>query len=158
MKLCKNHLDEMQEMKLLKIEHVGCWLAFWGLTISIMLQTALGEYQFRQVMGESIILLVLSIYLLIACIKNGIWDRRLQPTKKTNLYLSLGTGGIVGAFWFVTSYYRYHMLFASLMTFVFMFIFCSLLVMICLSITSLIYKKRKQHMDALVDQEENEDA
>ena len=27
----KSNLDEMQEQELLKIEHNGCWLAFWGL-------------------------------------------------------------------------------------------------------------------------------
>ena len=26
----ENQLDEMQELKLLKIEHNGFWLAFWG--------------------------------------------------------------------------------------------------------------------------------
>ena len=31
MKKRKNRLDEMQEQKLLKIEHNACWLAFWGL-------------------------------------------------------------------------------------------------------------------------------
>ena len=27
----KSNLDEIQEQELLKIEHNGCWLAFWGL-------------------------------------------------------------------------------------------------------------------------------
>ena len=30
-KKMKNKLDEMQELKMLKIEHNGCWFAFWGL-------------------------------------------------------------------------------------------------------------------------------
>ena len=34
----KNRLDEMQEQKLLKIEHNGCWLAFYGLAAVIMIQ------------------------------------------------------------------------------------------------------------------------
>ena len=29
----KSNLDERQELKLLKIEHNGCWIAFWGLLI-----------------------------------------------------------------------------------------------------------------------------
>lgn len=29
MKRLKNNLDEMQEQKLLKIEHNGMWFAFW---------------------------------------------------------------------------------------------------------------------------------
>ncbi len=31
MKIWKNRLDEMQEQKMLQIEHNACWLAFWGL-------------------------------------------------------------------------------------------------------------------------------
>ena len=31
MKKTKSNLDELQELKLLKIEHNGCWLAFWGI-------------------------------------------------------------------------------------------------------------------------------
>ena len=27
----KSNLDEMQEQELLKVEHNGCWIAFWGL-------------------------------------------------------------------------------------------------------------------------------
>ena len=38
MKKKKNNLDEMQEQKLLKIEHNGCWLAFWGLFIVLIAQ------------------------------------------------------------------------------------------------------------------------
>ena len=37
----KNNLDEMQEQELLKIEHNGCWLAFWGLLISMIVQSCI---------------------------------------------------------------------------------------------------------------------
>ena len=37
----KNNLDEMQEQELLKIEHNGCWLAFWGL---LAVMAACGAY------------------------------------------------------------------------------------------------------------------
>ena len=46
MKRTKTILDERQELKLLNIEHL---------------------------FGELIVLLCLSIYLLVSCIKNGIW-------------------------------------------------------------------------------------
>lgn len=38
MKLPKNNLDEMQEHKLLKIEHNGCWFAIWSLLAAIFIQ------------------------------------------------------------------------------------------------------------------------
>ena len=40
MKKTKSNLDELQELKLLKIEHNGCWLAFWGLLAVILTQNA----------------------------------------------------------------------------------------------------------------------
>ena len=35
----KNNLDEMQEQELLKIEHNGCWLAFWLLFASMAVES-----------------------------------------------------------------------------------------------------------------------
>lgn len=35
-KLRRNRLDERQEQKMLQIEHNGCWIAFWGLAISLL--------------------------------------------------------------------------------------------------------------------------
>ena len=36
----KSRLDEMQEQKMLQIEHNGCWLAFIGLFAVILVQLA----------------------------------------------------------------------------------------------------------------------
>jgi len=84
----KNKLDEMQEQKLLKIEHNGVWLAFWGLLLMIIIQTIAGRGNALQYMaGEFIIFMALSIYLLAACLKNGIWDRRLAPNLRTNFMI-----------------------------------------------------------------------
>ena len=38
----KSNLDERQELKLLKIEHNGCWIAFWGLLIVMAIQMIVG--------------------------------------------------------------------------------------------------------------------
>lgn len=88
MKRFKSNLDERQEEKLLKIEHFGMWLAFWGLFAAVVLQTAAGV-DFKQLAGEGIVLMILCFYLLTACLKNGIWDRHLKPNLKTNLFVSL---------------------------------------------------------------------
>ena len=79
----KSNLDERQEMQLLQIEHRGYWLAFLGLLISLLIQTGIGVDGFRTIAGEFIVFMLLAIYMVIACIKNGIWDRKLKPTKKT---------------------------------------------------------------------------
>lgn len=153
MKMRKNNLDEMQEKKLLQIEHSGFWIAFWGLVVAIMIQTALGN----DCIGEIVILSVVSIYTMIACIQNGIWDRKFKPNLKTNLLMSGLTGVVFGGFWFGVSYYRYHVLLGSIATFAFMLIFSSLLCLAVLTITSGIYKKRKHKLDAEADKDENED-
>lgn len=155
MKRNQSNLDEMQELKLLKIEHTGCWLALWGLVAAILVQTALGNDGMQNLLGEQILLIVLSLYLATACIKNGIWDRKLKPTFKTNLLLSLGTGFGMGAFWGVVSYFRYRALIGSLATFVFILFFVSILVFLCLLAASSLYKKRQEQLDAAG--EENQD-
>lgn len=146
MKRKQSNLDEMQELKLLKIEHIGCWLAFWGLFAAILVQTVL-DFGGRSILGEQILLIVLSLYLVIACVKNGIWDRKLKPTFKTNLLLSLGSGCGMGIFWGVVSYYRYHALVGSIATFVFILFFIGILVFLCLSAASSLCKKRQKKLD-----------
>ena len=99
----KNKLDEMQEQKLLKIEHNGMWIAFWGLLAAILFQTIFEKGNFT---GEWIVFMVMSLYTLFACIKNGIWDRRLEPNLKTNLLISIIPSAIVGILIGVSSYLK----------------------------------------------------
>ena len=73
----KSNLDEMQEQELLKIEHKGCWLAFWGLLAAMAIQMVM-RVPGRQVLGEWIVFMVLCLYLCIACLRKGIWDRHLK--------------------------------------------------------------------------------
>ena len=84
----KSNLDEMQEQALLKIEHNGCWLAFWGLLAAIALQMVM-RVPGRQMLGEWIVFMALSLYIVIACLRKGIWDRHLKANRKTNLIVSL---------------------------------------------------------------------
>ena len=84
----KNNLDEMQEQELLKIEHNGCWLAFWGLLAVMVIQMVMGVPG-TQMLGEWIVFMVLALYLVIACLRKGIWDRHLKANRKTNLIVSL---------------------------------------------------------------------
>lgn len=73
MKKKNNRLDEMQERKLLQIEHNGFWISFWLLAVGIFLQMFLfGPEHMETVVGESIILLFVSLYIVCACIRNGI--------------------------------------------------------------------------------------
>lgn len=95
MKRWKNNLDEMQEQKLLKIEHTGVWIAFWGLFAVLSVQTILGA-PLAQLAGEYVVFMALSIYLVVRCFQEGIWDRHLRPDAKTNFLISLIAGIVTG--------------------------------------------------------------
>lgn len=157
MKKNKNKLDEMQEQKLLKIEHRCYAIAFWGLLIAIYFQIAIGNSSIENIGGESIVLAIMSIYMLVGCIKNGIWDRTFKPTMKTNIIISLVAGLLYGGFWFIVSYHNYHALVGSIATFVIMFIFISVTVFALLSFTMALYKRKKEKLDKKADEEESEE-
>ena len=57
----KSNLDERQEQELLRIERNGFWLAFWLLVAALLVQMVFAGNT-MMAMGESIILLVISLY------------------------------------------------------------------------------------------------
>lgn len=90
MKKRENLLDEMQERKLLMIEHNMAWLAFWGLLAAMVIQLLLfGPARWETMAGEWAVFMVICIYLVVKCVKNGIWDRKMKPDRRTNFLASL---------------------------------------------------------------------
>lgn len=147
MKKVKNNLDERQELKLLKIEHNGCWMAFWGLLAAMLLQMALGNNSLENLAGEWIVFMCLAIYLMAGCMKNGIWDRKLKPTLKTNTLISGIAAIVMGIIWFAISYRNYHNFMGSIMTGIFMFLSVGILCLVVLMIISRIYKRRIEKLE-----------
>lgn len=153
MKKAKNNLDERQELKLLHIESRACWFAYWGLLVCICVQMIFDLNDPKSLAGEWIIFMLMSLYMAAACIKNGIWDRKLKPTPKTNLLVSIAAGGVLALVLFCTSYINYRSLGGSLAIAVFMFIFTSALCFGGLLLTSKIFKTQVQKLE----QEQNEE-
>ena len=147
MKKTKNNLDERQELKLLKIEHNGCWIAFWGLLIVMIIQMIFGNNDAKNLVGEWIVFMYLAFYLVAACIKNGIWDRKLKPNFKTNVAVSSIAAIIVGIIWFIIPYRNYHKLAGSIAAGIFMFAVVEIVCLVALTISSKIYKKRLQKLE-----------
>ena len=149
MKKCrnKNNLDEMQELKLLKIEHNACWIAFWGLFAAIYIQIAIGNGGLACLGGEVVLMLILSVYLFVSCMKNGIWDRKLKPNFKTNIVISILAGLAVGVFWVLLSYQKYHKLAGSLATGAFMFLLIGISTMAGLSAAVALYQHRRKKLE-----------
>ncbi len=100
-------LDEMQEMELLKIEHRGCWLAFWMLLASLIIQNFIFNTDYKTLAGEWIIFMVLCFYLAISCVRKGIWDRTRKMSTKANLIYSFIPSLILGVLWAVKIYRDY---------------------------------------------------
>lgn len=83
-----NILDEMQEQTLLRIEHNMAWLAFYGLLCVILGHLLfLGADAVRYLIGEFIVFFLISGYLVIDCVRKGVWDRRIQPDDKKSGFL-----------------------------------------------------------------------
>ena len=142
----KNNLDEMQEQELLKIEHNGCWLAYWGLLAVIAVQMVMGAPG-SQVLGEWIVFMVLGLYIVIACLRKGIWDRHLKANRKTNLIISLLAAAAAGILITVSNPYLSEPLDYVLvagMSGGFTFVLC----FIALSLSMKLYKKRREKLDA----------
>ena len=154
MKKTENKLDEMQEQRLLHIERNGCWFAFWALLISIFVQMLIfGPGNFKEIAGEWIVFMILAIYLSAACLRNGIWDRRLKPDLKPNLAASLIAAIAAGGILAVINFVNYTEVEAAVITFVLFAIVVFVLTFIALSISAKIYKKRLQDMESRYDEE-----
>ena len=150
--ITKNNLDERQEQTLLKIEHNGFWLAFWGLFAGMLVQTFLFGSDFRVIACELTVLLVMCVYVAAACLKNGIWDRRLKANPKTNLIVSLIAGAVPGALMFLRVYKDHpDKPYGSIAAGVFIFVMIFVLCFVMLSVSARAYKKRVEELEADAD-------
>ena len=141
----KSNLDEMQEQEMLKIEHYGCWMAYWGLLAAMVIQMVM-RVPGAQMLGEWIIFVIMSLYICIACMRKGIWDRRLKANWKTNLVISLLAAVAVAVLVVLSNPYLSepldYVLTAGL-TGGFTFVLC----FAALSIGMKLYKKRREKLD-----------
>lgn len=106
MKLRKSKLDEQQERKLLEIESRGCWLAFWGLLLALIVES-LAIKDSRAIIGEWILFMGLALYLAISCSRAGIWDRRMDMSRKTCVLVSVVAALCAAIFMFGFTFIRY---------------------------------------------------
>lgn len=143
----KSNLDERQELKLLKIQHYGCWLAFWGLLADILIQMILGNMVFKNFIGEVIVFMSLVIYLVVASLKEGIWDRKYKPNLKTNLLFSTIGALVEGIVFFFISYRDYQNLKGSIGIMILIFFMMEIVCMILFTVAGKIYKKRVHQLE-----------
>ena len=100
----KNLLDEMQEQTMRKIESRGFYVLFIGLFIAMGVQ-GLMEDGGGQIAGEFIVSMIGALYVVLASIRQGIWDRHMTTSTGAVLFSSLLAGFCVGIFTFVRNHY-----------------------------------------------------
>ena len=141
---------------MLRVEHNGCWLAFWGLSIALFAQLIYyGPDCSEQIIGEFIVFMCLAFYIGIGCVKNGIWDRKLAPTWKTNLCASLLAGVLGGIIRFFTAYREYQSVEPCVAVGVIIGINIFVICFVLLSASLLVYKWRENRAER-EDPEETE--
>lgn len=144
----KNNLDEMQEQKLLQIERNGCWFCFWGLLTAMLVELiVLGPENWKALIAEWIIFMCLCLYISIACMKQGIWDRRLKATPLTNICMSIGAGIVLGLCFFAISYKNWGYLPGAIITGIMVCVLTFVLCFIALTISAELYKKRVKELE-----------
>ena len=149
----RNNLDEMQEQELLKIEHNGCWLAFWGLLLAIIAQAISGK---GDPFGEWILFMVLAIYMGIACMRKGIWDRRLKADRRTNLIVSLVASLAAGLIFGAVALARYHSVSGAAASFAICFAAVFAGCFLLLSLSAREYKKKLAKLEDESGEDEND--
>ena len=150
-----SNLDERQEQALLKIEHNCCWLAFWGLLIALFVQRAAFGADLDRTIGELVVFMILSIYLGVSCMREGIWDRRLRPDAKTNTAISCIAGLVVGIGMFLQVHGNFpDKIGGSIAAGVFAALMTGTLCFVVLCVSAAAYRKRVNELEAEPDDEE----
>lgn len=149
MKKMKNNLDEMQELNLMNIEKNSFWIAYFGLVIAIVVQSFAG---IGNPFGETIVLLIVSVYSVSASIKRGIWDRRIPATPKANLAVSLIGSAIFSVALIIGNYYQYGVLKAAVLAGVFFFVFITVVCFGVLTVLTHFYKKKKEKLEQEIEE------
>ena len=150
----KNQLDKMQERTMLTIESRGFWLV-WSLVV-LLVEGLLG-FTMREMAGTWAVFMISCVYIVVACLRAGIWSRNIKATIGANLVGSLIAGAVVGVFAFIKmSAYDAPLSImlagagiAAGTTFV--------LALVVLQLCCAVYKKRHEQLENEFDKEEKGD-
>ena len=96
----KNQLDEMQEHTMLTIESRGFWL-IWSLLLVVLLVEGLLDFTMREMAGTWAVFMISCVYIVVACLRAGLWSRNIKATIGANLVGSLISGVVIGVFTFI---------------------------------------------------------
>ena len=102
---------------------------------------------YHLLLGEWAVFMLSGEYMAAACIKQGLWDRKLKPNFRTNLLISLVAAVVTGGFMGVYSYRSFGAAEAAWWTVVLVGGCTFALCLLALSLSAAAYKKRRQKLD-----------
>lgn len=133
----KNQLDEMQEQTMRKIESHGFWLLWYSLLAAWIVQTVFGAAD--KAAGEWVVFMIGCIYMVVACLRNGLWEHHLSDTPPANAVYSLVAAVAVTL---IIGFSRGYWV-GAVFTGVFAGILCFALLQLCAALVH----KRREHLD-----------
>ncbi|MFR5785796.1 MAG: DUF6773 family protein [Christensenellales bacterium] len=84
----KNVLDERETQEMYRIEHRGMWGMYALLCAAVVVQMLFGA-GFAQVAGEAFVIAVVSVGMIIAYARRGVWDADARPSTGGNAAYAL---------------------------------------------------------------------
>lgn len=142
----KNNLDEMQEQTMRAIESGGYWVTFCGLLAVTIGQALMGQ-TLMEIAGELLVIFLMCGYLIIGCLRNGLWDRHLKPDRKTNLLGSLTAAGAIAVFGLVYLHGKLADLGMTLIISLILAAATFLASYLLLTVTARIYHKKRRELE-----------
>ena len=108
-KIFEKKADERQEKELLKIEHNAFWVMYFMLFISIIIQQFIMGKEFSAFIGEFIVFMVTSIFMLVCCMRKGVWTYQSRKTPGVKAYLGYSLiASAMGIFFGIFSAIRFN--------------------------------------------------
>lgn len=160
MKRSKMTAEELQQLKLLKIERNAGLLAMVGLCVAIVIQQLAGQDGMRELIGEYCIGGVVCIYLILSCLKNGIWDNTSKSKLKYNLLIGIVLGLVAGIGMFYGSYKMHGQALNAALSGVCVAALTFCICVAALSIAAVVYKnkaKQQKEEDEILESEPEEE-
>lgn len=87
-------LDERELMEMYRVEHVGLWAMYVLLCAAVVVQMFAGA-PLSQMAGELVVIGVVSVGMIIAYARKGLWDDRSRPSRRGNAAYSAACGAAV---------------------------------------------------------------
>ena len=90
----RNVFDEREMQEMYRIEHRGLWAMYTLLCASVVVQLLFGA-DMAQMAGEMAVIFIVSVGMIIAYARRGIWDPDGRPSTRGNaLYAAISAVGV----------------------------------------------------------------